>query len=356
MADRTVLLVLGPSAGGVRRHVATLRDGLRARGWQVRVAGPEGVLDGLGGIDHALPGFSVSDVPRTAGAIRQAASDADLVHVHGLKAGLCVALSAARPRVLTIHNVVLDEAAGGSARVLRAIERELPRRMDRTIAVSAEIAGRFHGAATRTMVVVPPASPMPEPARTASEVRRDLGVGDAPLVVTAARLAPQKDVPTLLAAARTVIDRRPEVRFVVLGGGPSESEVHAEHRRLALGDSVQLLGQRPSAIDELAAADIVALSSIWEGSPLVVAEALLLGRPVVATAVGAVPEVVIDGQTGRLVPPRSPDALATAILDLLDDPAAAGRLARAGHDVAVERFSTDALVAAVERQYQEVLR
>ena len=355
MADRSVLLVLGPSAGGVRRHVATLRDELRERGWAVTVAGPPAVLDGLGGTDHPLPGFSSVDVPRTAAAIRRAAAGVDVVHVHGLKAGLCTVLSGVRPRLFTIHNVVLEESAGPSTRLLRAVERRLPTLMDRTIAVSAEIAGRFHGAATRDMVVIPPASPMPERRRSADEVRRDLGVGDAPLVVTAARLAPQKDVPTLLAAARTVIDRRPEVRFVVLGGGPAEDEVRAEHRRLDLGGAVQLLGQRPSAIDELAAADVVALSSIWEGSPLVVAEALLLGRPVVATAVGAVPEVVVDGETGRLVPPGSPDALAAAIIDLVDDPSLAQDLAAAGHRVAVERFSTAALVAAVEREYLAVL-
>ena len=159
----------------------------------------------------------------------------------------------------------------------------------------------------------------------------------------------QKDLPTLLAAAGIVLDARPEVRFVVLGGGPAEAEVRAAHTRLGLGRAVQLLGHRPSAADEVAAADVVALSSIWEGSPLAVAEALLLRRPVAVTAVGAVPEVVEDGVTGRLVPPRSPEALAGAILDLLADPAAARRMA-------VARFAPDALVAAVERSYREVMR
>ncbi len=350
-----VLLVLGPSAGGIRRHVAALRDGLRSLGWNVETAGPAGVLDGLGGLDHDVPvGSSPSAVARSARALRALARDVDVVHAHGLTAGLCTVVAAVRPRVMTIHNVVLDDTAGRAAVVLRQLERRLPGRMDRTIAVSSEIASRFVGASS--MVVIPPAGPMPVPVRDAATVRRDLGIGDAPLVTTVARLNPQKDLPTLLAAARLVLDARPEVRFVVVGGGPAEAEVRAEHARLGLGDAVQLLGARPSAADELAAADVFALSSMWEGSPLSVAEALLLQRPVAVTAVGAVPEVVEDGVTGRLVAPRSPAALAEAILDLLADPAEAARLAAAGHAVAVARFSPETLVRAVEEQYREVLR
>ena len=354
MGDR-VLLVLGPSSGGIRRHVATLRDGLRERGWEVTVAGPAGVLDDLGGTDHAVPiGYSPLDAARAARQLAVAAADASVVHAHGLKAGFCTALSRARPRVLTLHNVVLDDTRR-AAGALRLVEARIPGWMDRTIAVSNEIAARFDGTGA-AMEVIPPAGPLPVPSRDAAEVRRDLGVGDAPLVVTAARMSAQKDLPTLLAAARIVVDTRPEVRFAVLGGGPAEAEVRAAHARLGLGPAVQLLGQRPSAADEVAAADVVALSSIWEGSPLAVAEALLLGRPVAVTAVGAVPEVVEDGVTGRIVPPRSPEALAAAILDLLADPDAAGRMAAAGHARAVERFAPDALVAAVERSYREVMR
>lgn len=354
MPDRA-LLVLGPSAGGIRRHVAALRDGLRDLGWTVRTAGPAGVLDGLGGLDHVVPiASSPPAVLRSARAIRALAGEVDVVHAHGLTAGLCTAAAGVHPRLMTIHNVVLEDTAGRAAPLLRVLERRLPGWMDRTIAVSAEIASRFDGATS--MVVIPPAGPMPVPTRDAATVRRDLGIGDAPLVTTVARLNPQKDLPTLLAAARLVLDERPEVRFVVVGGGPAEDEVRAEHARLGLGDAVQLLGARPSAADELAAADVFALSSMWEGSPLSVAEALLLSRPVAVTAVGAVPEVVEDGVTGRLVPPRSPDALARAILDLIADPAGAARLAAAGHAVALARFAPETLVRAVAEQYQDVRR
>lgn len=356
MADR-VLLVLGRSSGGIRRHVATLRDGLRDRGWDVAVAAPAGVFDDLGGADHVVPiSYSPVDAARAARGLAAAAKGFDVVHAHGLKAGFCIALARVRPRVLTLHNVVLDDTRR-AAGALRVLEARIPGWMDRTIAVSKEIAARFDGSpGADRMEVVPPAGPLPVPVRSPEEVRRDLGVGDAPLVVTVARMSGQKDLPTLLAAARRVIDERPEVRFVVVGGGPAEAEVRAAHAQLELAGAVQLLGQRPSAADELAAADVFALSSVWEGSPLTVAEALLLRRPVAVTAVGAVPEVVEDGVTGRLVPPRDPAALATAILDLLADPARARRMADAGHALATERFAPDALVAAVERSYREVMR
>lgn len=352
-----VLLLLGPSAGGIRRHVATLRDGLSAAGWTVETAGPRGVLDGLGGVDHEISiSTSPATVLRAARRIRALASDFDVVHVHGLKAGVCAVAARVHPRILTIHNVVLDEASGAGAATLRRVERVLPAMMDRTVAVSEEIRQRFRGARGFARIdVIVPAGPTPHPDRDATQVRADLGVGDAPLVTTVARMHPQKDLPTMLRAARKVLDHRPDVRFVIVGDGPERPTIEAEHRALGLGDAVILLGARANAADELAAADVVALSSRWEGSPLVVAESMLLGRPVVATAVGAVPEAVVDGQTGRLVPPGDADGLAAAVIDLLEHPDVAARLAEAGHAVAVERFATSVLVDAVAAEYRAVL-
>lgn len=346
-----VLLVLGPSAGGIRRHVATLRDGLRTLGWEVATAGPAGVLDDLGGLDHEVPiGWSPTQLARAARELRQLSAGFDLVHAHGLKAAVATIAAGVHPRMLTIHNVVLDETAGAATGVLRALERRIPDRMDRTLAVSGEIRDRFSTKSEPIHVVVP-AGPMPVPQRSPEEVRADLGIDDAPLVTSVARLHPQKDVPTLLEAASIVLKTHPDTRFVVVGGGPEEQNLRARHDALGLGDSVLLVGPRPHAADELAAADVVAVSSLWEGSPLVVAEAMLLGRPVVATSVGAIPEAVVDDETGRVVPPRDPEALAAALVELLDDRAKAAQLAAAGHRIATRRFATDVLVDEVARHY-----
>lgn len=352
----TVLLVLGPSAGGIRRHVAVLRDGLRELGWTVTTAGPAGVLDGLGGVDHEVPvSLSPRDLARAAWALRRAAHGTSVVHAHGLKAGAVVVAAGLRPRVLTVHNVVLDDAAGTLAPLLRAVEARLPRRMDRTISVSAEIAERLGLLGEPRASVVVPAGPTPTVRAGRAAVRSALGVGDAPLVATAARMHPQKDLGTFLRAMDHARQRVPDLRVVVAGDGPDAVSVRNERSRLGLDDVVQLLGQRDDVPDLLAAADVVALSSIWEGSPLVVAEAMLLGRPVVATAVGAVPEAIADRVTGRLVPPKDPVALGDAVADVLLDPGAAASMAAAGRDLADERFATRVLVAQVADAYAEIL-
>lgn len=353
---RSVLQVLGPSSGGIRRHVAALASALEAGGWGVEVAGPAGVMRGLGRPQHDLSVGGPLAVAAGRGELRALAGRAapSLVHAHGLRAGWLAAVSGLDvPVVVTVHNVVLAETRGPAALALRRLELALPRRVDAVIAVSAEIARRLPAGA----VVVTPLGPAPRALRPPAEVRRAHGVGAGqPLVVTVARLHPQKDLVTLLLAAAAVRAARPEVRFVVAGDGPERARLVEQRRRLGLEAEVRFAGAVDNPADELAAADVVALSSLWEGSPLVVAEALLLGRPVVATAVGAVADTVADGVSGRLVPPRDPGALADALLDLLGDPEAAAAMAAAGRRVAEARFAPERLLDGVVAVYEGVLR
>jgi glycosyltransferase involved in cell wall biosynthesis len=167
-------------------------------------------------------------------------------------------------------------------------------------------------------------------------VRAELGLGRDELVVgTIANFRAQKDYPNLLAAACSLGERGVPVRVVAVGQGQLEAETRALHERLGLGDRVLLLGRRDDAVRVLAACDLFTLASDNEGLPVAVMEALALGLPVVATAVGGVPEAVTDGVEGLLVPPKRPDALADAIASLAADPArreamGAAALARSG--------------------------
>lgn len=150
-------------------------------------------------------------------------------------------------------------------------------------------------------------------------VRRELGLSDGEiLVVTVANLRQHKDYPTLLEAARIVTDSGVPVRFVAVGQGPLEPAIRAHSERLRLGDAFRLLGYRTDVLDLMAAADIFCLSSIAEGYPVSLMEALALGKPVVATSVGGVQEAVRNGVEGLLVPPRAPDRLAAALVALQD--------------------------------------
>jgi glycosyltransferase involved in cell wall biosynthesis len=357
-----VLQVLGPSAGGIRRHVGALAEGLGARGWSARVAGPAGVMDGVGPQDHVVPitgSLSPQRVLRARRALADVVGDVDVVHAHGLKAGwLASTVGAARPLVVTVHNLVLDEARGRSAAVLRFLEGRLPRRVDRLVAVSPQIAERFAGVPGGDRVqVVQPVGPPPRATRSREQVRADLDVPPgAPLVVTVARLHPQKDLPTLVRAAATLQATVPDAVVVVVGEGPDEAALRALVAELGLDGTVRLVGTRPQVADELAAADVVVLSSLWEGSPLVVAETLELGRPIVSTPVGFVPELIEDGVSGRLVPIGDPDALAKALADLLSDPAAATALGHAGQARVREVLGPDRLVGQLVAIYDEVRR
>ena len=358
MADRRVLQLLGPSTGGIRRVVIALSDALRDRGWSVLTAGPPGVLDGVGVLDVVVPVPDFLD-PRGLVAARRTlgplAAGVDLVHTHGLKPGLLAASLRPRPPlVASVHNLVLDEVAGLKAPVLRALEGRLPSWTDRVIALSDEVAGRFGGAGN--VVTIPPSADRPRPGRTAAEVRAAYGVAPGEhLLVTAARLNPQKDLPMLLDAVARLRRRLPGVRVLILGEGREAEALHARTAALGLRDVVTFTGARPSAADELAAADVVVVSSRWESGPLVLFEGMQLGRPVVTTAVGAAPDVVTDGVSGRLVPVGDAQAFADALHDVLADPVVAAAMGEAGRVAVTERHGPAAMAAATEAVYLEVL-
>jgi glycosyltransferase involved in cell wall biosynthesis len=178
-------------------------------------------------------------------------------------------------------------------------------------------------------------------------VRAELGIDQHALIVaTVANLRPAKAYPDLLAAATIVLAALPDVRFVAVGQGPQEAEIRALHARLGLGDGFQLLGHRPDAIRIMGACDVFCLASLYEGLPVALMEALVLGLPAVATDVGGIREVVEPGREAVLVPPGRPDALAGALVSVLSDPekrivmaaAAEARGASLSIDVAARRM------------------
>jgi glycosyltransferase involved in cell wall biosynthesis len=187
-------------------------------------------------------------------------------------------------------------------------------------------------------------------------MRAELGVGDdTVLVVTLANLRAHKDYPNLLGAIRRALDTGAAIRVVAVGQGPLEADVRALAGRAGLGNEFQFLGYRPDALNVLAAGDIFTLSSKAEGYPVSLMEALALGLPVVATAVGGVPEAVRSGVEGITVPPGRPDLLGDALAALAGDAgkrAEFGRAARARSALFDIRRSTE----RIEAVYDEVRR
>jgi len=198
-------------------------------------------------------------------------------------------------------------------------------------------------------------------------VRRELGLSlDTPLVAVFARLTPVKGIEYFLEAAAGVRTRFPAARFLVVGEGRDmqngtrvpgtyERDMKAYAARLGLGDRVVFTGLRQDVPEMLKDVTVSVLSSLHEGLSNTVLESMAAGVPVVATTTGGNPELVADGVTGLLVPPRDSGALAQAMGRLLGDRELAARLGQAGRQRVVERFSNEQMVGRTERFYLERL-
>ena len=178
-----------------------------------------------------------------------------------------------------------------------------------------------------------------------------------PLVGTVCGLRPQKALDVLVRAASRLAEQVPDVRVLILGDGPERERLEALIGELGLGSTVTLLGVWPpdEVADFVEALDVGVLSSDFEGMPLAVMELMAAGKPVVATAVGGVPDLVLDGVTGLLVPPRDADALAAGLGALLDDPARRAALGEAGRERQRSEFDFGRMVRRLEERYEELL-
>jgi len=188
-----------------------------------------------------------------------------------------------------------------------------------------------------------------------SSVRRELDVPrQTVLIGTIANYHRKKDWPTLLRAARIVSDSGEPVHFCAVGQGPLEDSVEELHRELRLDKIVTLTGHRPDAVRLMAGCDAFVLASRWEGLPVALMEACALGLPIVASAVGGVPEHFTDGADALLVPPGRADLLASAILDVARDGPLRRRLAAASRAHSRD-FEARRAVARIEAVYRHVL-
>jgi glycosyltransferase involved in cell wall biosynthesis len=176
----------------------------------------------------------------------------------------------------------------------------------------------------------------------------------APIVGNVAALVPHKGQRHLIEAAALVVRHVPDARFVIAGEGelrPSLERIIREHR---LEKHVLLAGFRPDVLSLHKAFDIFVMSSITEGLGTSLLDAMAAGRPIVATDTGGIPEVVVNGSTGFLVPPRDHQAMADAIVALLKDPGLRSRMGQAGCALARQRFSAGRMLKETLRVYQRV--
>lgn len=383
---RVVRIIARMNIGGPARHVALLETGLPALGyasWLVHgaPASGEGELPLAPGPGHEVvrvdalsraihPGQDLGAFLAIWRVLRRV--EPDIVDTHTAKAGALGRVAAAlynlgrgpRRRAAVVHtfhgNVFRGYFGRFGSAVVRSIERALAQVTDRIVAISArqrhDLVEDFRIAPPDRVAMIPlgldlealARIPVPDVATARDESRP----------VTCAfvgRLVAIKQVDLLLRACARVFAVHPRALLLVAGDGESRAELEALTARLGLGDRVRFLGWQTDLAALYAGIDIVALSSINEGTPVAVIEAMAAGRAVLSTAVGGVPDLIDDGRTGRLVPAGDEAALAAALGELIENADLRRRLGIAARSDVLARFGDERLVREMDRLYRDTL-
>ena len=370
-------MVVRPASGGMKEHVLGLALGLARLGHGVEVAAPEdsdifraALASGLAvrAIPLVGPLHPLKD-PAAFSALRRliASGGYDVVHAHGFKAGLVGRLatrfSSRVPFIVTAHNHILerDETSGAAKARYRGVERALASHVARYIAVSDSIRRELlegYGLPTERVVTIHNginAAPFLL-ATDRSAARAALGVpDDVPVVGLAARFSTQKGLRHLLAALPQMRNAAPGLIAVIGGSGPLESELREQAAALEVSGFVRWPGHVADVAELLAALDVYVSPAETEALGIGLIEASAAALPIVATRVGGAGEVVIDGETGLLVEPRDPAALALATIALLRDPELGHTLGAAARARAISEFDIVRMVERTLGVYRAVL-
>jgi glycosyltransferase involved in cell wall biosynthesis len=369
--------------GGSASHVIFLTAGLDPDQFETTlITGKEGTYEGnmmdlatAKGIQPVvLPSLQRELNPRQDSIALRALCDffrqerPDIVHTHTAKAGTLgrvAALLTGVPVVLhTFHGHTFYGYFGPlKTSTFLNIERVLARFTDRIIAVSEslrrELVEEYHVAAPQKLVAIPLGFELGEYLACESlrgELRRELAItDDTRLIGIIARLTPIKAPQLFLDVARRVRQERPDVQFLLVGGGEMRELLEGSARKMGLTGIVRFLGWRRDLPRLYADLDVVVLTSKNEGTPVSLIEAMASGVPVVSTNVGGVPDIVVDGVNGYLVPPGDEDALTVAILDLLNRPARASVMGQEGRRSVRLQYTVERLVNDMDNLYKELL-
>jgi glycosyltransferase involved in cell wall biosynthesis len=366
--------------GGPSVHVILLSEGLRPLGYDTRlVIGREAEREGN---MLALAAERGVDCETMAGLGREIAPLQDLralfglvrlirawrpaiVHTHTAKAGLLGRLAARAAGVPTVVHTFHGHVLRGyfsppKQAFFRGLESFLARTADALVAVSDAVKRdlvELRVAPERKIRVIPLglelgalAGELPRGA-----LRREAGIPpEVPLVGIVGRLVPIKNVPGFLEAARRIRDKRQDARFAIVGDGEERPALERRCRELGLADAAHFFGWRRDLAQVYGDLDVVVNASRNEGTPVALIEALAAARPVVATAVGGTPDLLGWNERGVLVPPGEPEALASAVVDVLAGSEAARRRAQAGREHVLAQHSSERLFRDMHALYREL--
>jgi glycosyltransferase involved in cell wall biosynthesis len=376
---RILHVITSLARGGAQTHLLELMRGQKRRGHEVELAflKDPSMVEAFAEVvplplqTHLGVGLTERQHAALLGRLWGLVSSIkpDVLHTHLLKADAYGAIAGryggARVTISSKHN---DEAALRRPLVAR-VHGWLSRLDDRIIVLSDHVGryvverGRVPAKKVRRVYygISFKDRPIALGDRAARALRGEFEIPhDGPFLLCVGRLDPQKGHPVLLEAMREVVRRLPNARLVLVGGAQQAPPGYVEDLHLTaahpdLDGRVIFAGERSDVARLMAACDLFVLPSEWEGFGLVFVEAMAAGIPVVATRVSGIPEVVLDGETGVLVPVHDPDALAEAIVRLCEDPAERRRLGNNGFQRVREHFTAERMVDETLAIYREAL-
>jgi glycosyltransferase involved in cell wall biosynthesis len=362
-----LLLVSQPTDGGVGRHITDVTLGLADRGYEVTVCSPALPAGLVGRVDHLRLELSRAITPRVDGAaiakfakiVGQVRPDA--IHAHSSKAGAVARLARLHnPRIPVIYTPHGYSFAGyfsrtAERRIYRGVERLLARASSRVVCVCEAEArlARSVGGGSHVRVVyngIEPAEDGPVDPGVAELSRK------GPVIGALTLLRPGKGLETLVNAVPSLLARHPKAQLAIVGEGPDRDALTARALTLGVAHAVHFLGPSTDPLGVLRGLDIFVHPSWAEAFPYVILEAMSLGRPILATNVGGVDEAIVTGESGVLVAARDEGALATALIDLLDDPTRRAQLGEMALRRLCQRFTRETMISGLGDVYDEVVR
>ncbi|MDP3544341.1 MAG: glycosyltransferase family 4 protein [Elusimicrobiota bacterium] len=379
MPAKVAHLVTRLELGGAQQNTLhTVRHLNRAFFEPLLICGRGGMLDDEASADPAFRTIFVDSLLRDVSPFNDLlalleltkvflAERPDVLHTHSSKAGilgrLAAALAGVPVVVHTYHGFGFHDRQPQFVKNLYVLlERLCARFTDALVFVSkANIAyAAAHGLVRPEEAVLIPSgvalAGLPAPG-DAAKLKMSAGVGmHKPLVVSIGNLKPQKNVGDLLQAAALVLPAMPDARFVFIGDGPQRAKLEAKAFALGLQDRFFFLGWRRDAAQWLAAADVFAMTSLWEGLPRALVEAMKSGVASVCYATDGVTDLLIDGQNGFVVEPGDVKDVARRLVQLLSDEPLRARLGAAAAASIGPEFDIDGMVRAQETLYDRLLR
>ncbi|MGI6038107.1 MAG: glycosyltransferase family 4 protein [Limnochordia bacterium] len=366
-----ILHLTASASGGMSKYLFALLVGLKSKGYELLLAGPKDLpwdrrLDDIERINLSIgPQLGLRDllqVVRLVSLLRR--EGITICHAHGYRAGLIAQLAGAVAGVrviVTLHNY-LPPGQSLSRCIYLTLQRFLLRRPVELVAVSKGVKNHLThllGLPKNRIQVIYPGLELP---LTRGEedssigVRQGLGFSTAqPVVITVARLIPAKGVQYLLQGVAQLNRRIPNLGLIICGDGPYKKILETLAHKLGLGSRVVFTGHRQDVLALVQAADVFVLPTLSEGLSLAILEAMALGKPVIASRVGGIPELITHGQAGLLVPPGSPRELAAALGKIFTAPLEGVNMGQRAKKRVLTEFTASRMVEAWDQLYQSEL-